>query len=73
MALHNGASQRINYRVNDFLRDFGIGRTKFYQLVRAGNIRTVKCGSRTLIPCSAAREFQEALEAGLLGNKQNDH
>jgi len=28
----------------------GIGQTKFYELVNAGRIRTVKIGTRTLVP-----------------------
>ena len=61
---------RVNYRVTDFLDEFGIGRTKFYALVNAGAIRTVKCGSRTLVPHSAALEFQAKLEAGELATSE---
>tara|TARA_B100000674_G_C37452392_1_gene738885 strand:+ start:78 stop:311 length:234 start_codon:yes stop_codon:yes gene_type:complete len=59
-------SNRVNYRVSDFLDEFGIGRTKFYALVKVGDIRIVKCGRRTLIPMSAAIEFQARLESGAL-------
>jgi excisionase family DNA binding protein len=55
---------RINWRVQDFCEAFGIGRTKFYALVKAGKIKTIKCGARTLIPANSAQTFQEAMEAG---------
>ena len=58
---------RVNWRVNEFCTAFGIGRTKFYELVNAGEIEIVKLGTRTLVPASAAQTFQEALEAGDVG------
>ena len=63
-------SDRVNYRVSDFLDEFGIGRTKFYALVKVGAIRIVKCGRRTLIPMSAAIEFQAQLESGELAARE---
>ena len=63
-------SNRVNYRVSDFLDEFGIGRTKFYALVKAGEIRIVRCGRRTLIPMSAAIEFQARLESGELAARE---
>jgi len=63
-------SDRVNYRVSDFLDEFGIGRTKFYALVKAGEIRIVKCGRRTLIPMSAAIELQAQLESGELAARE---
>jgi excisionase family DNA binding protein len=56
--------ERANWRVNDFLASFGIGRTKFYELVKSGKIKTVKCGRTTLIPHGEALAYQERLEGG---------
>lgn len=39
-----------HHRVDDFCRLHGIGRSKFYELVRAGKLRVVKLGTRTLVP-----------------------
>lgn len=40
-----------HYRVNDYCAMHGIGRSKFYELVRAGQLRIVKLGVRkTLVP-----------------------
>jgi excisionase family DNA binding protein len=41
----------------------GLGRSKLYQLMDAGEIRSVKVGKRRLIPVSALREFVARLEA----------
>jgi excisionase family DNA binding protein len=43
------------------LQDFGIGRTKLYELIKAGAIRAVKLGGRTLIDVASADAFFEAL------------
>ena len=45
---------------------FGMGRTKFYSLVKSGEIRLVKFGRTSLIPDAEARRLQAALEAGEL-------
>src|SRR5262249_32044140 len=35
--------------VKEFCRKYGIGTTKFYEEVKAGRLRAVKCGTRTLV------------------------
>jgi|FLOH01.1.fsa_nt_gi excisionase family DNA binding protein len=57
-------TRTVNWRVNEFCKAHGLGRTKFYELVAAGKIELVKCGSTSLITNSAAQRFQAALEAG---------
>ncbi|UYQ70833.1 helix-turn-helix domain-containing protein [Pelagibacterium flavum] len=37
------------YSVSDVIEMIGIGRTKFYQLVSAGEIKTRKIGNRTVV------------------------
>ena len=62
---HTQKKQRpINWRVNPFCDAHGIGRTKFYELVAAEKIKTIKCGKTTLITDTEARRFQDDLEAG---------
>ena len=50
---------RINWRVNDFCRAHGIGRTLFYDEVKRGEIKPIKIGKRTLVPDSEAKAWQE--------------
>lgn len=42
------------YRVNDFCRMFGIGRTGVYKLLKEGKLPSVVIGGRRLIPADAA-------------------
>ena len=50
---------RINWRVDDFCRAHGIGRTLFYEEVKRGEIKLIKIGKRTLVPDSEAKAWQE--------------
>lgn len=49
---------RINWRVNDFCKAHGIGRTTFYKAVKRGEILVIKYGNRTLIPDEQAKLWQ---------------
>jgi hypothetical protein len=51
-------SQRVNWRVDDFCQAHGIGRTLFYDEVKRGEIKTIRVGSRTLIPDAEAKAWQ---------------
>ncbi len=57
--------ERVNWRVNDFLAWHGIGRTKFYELVKSGDIKIIKCGKTTLITHAEAVAYQQRLEGGV--------
>lgn len=52
--------------VPDAYKALGIGRTKFYQIVAAGEISIIKIGKRTLIP----RESLTAYAAKLLSESK---
>jgi excisionase family DNA binding protein len=53
------AIQPLAYQVSPFCRSLGIGRTKFYELMKQGKIRTVVIGGRRLIPASEAQRLVE--------------
>lgn len=53
---------RRAWRVNDFVAALGIGRTKFYSMVGAGNIKTIKFGGRTLVPNTEMDRLLEEAE-----------
>ena len=57
--------QIVNWRVDDFCAAHGIGRTTLYSEIKAGRLKAVKLGKRTLIPDSEARAWQERLESGI--------
>jgi hypothetical protein len=41
--------ERLAYTVNDFCRAVGFGRTKTYELINSGQLKTVYVGGRRLI------------------------
>jgi excisionase family DNA binding protein len=47
--------------VDGFCHRFSIGRTTFYGEVKAGRIRPVKVGRKTLIPVPEAARWQASL------------
>ena len=46
-------------RVGEASRMIGIGRTKLYELIKAGDLETVKIGRATLITMSSLRQLIE--------------
>jgi excisionase family DNA binding protein len=51
----------LAYRINDFAKAVGIGRTTIYKLIAEGKIRPIKIAGRVLIPAAEiARLFREA-------------
>ena len=47
----------LAYRVAQFCKAIGLGKTKFYELVAAGKIRTIVIGGRRLIPADEAQRL----------------
>jgi hypothetical protein len=63
--------ERKSYTIDSFCRAYDVGRTKVYEAIRRGEIRSVKAFGRTLIPASegdrmVALPVVEATEANLL-------
>ena len=48
------------YRIDEFCAAYGLGRTKVYELIKSGKLRTVLVDGRRLVP----RDAGEALLAG---------
>lgn len=49
------------YTVKDFCLAYGMGRTRFYDLIAQGKIEAVKDGSKTLIPVESAEAWAASL------------
>ena len=49
------------YTVSQFLTDFAMGRTRFYELVNQGAIRVRKNGNKTIITGDDAKAFLDGL------------
>lgn len=54
----------ITVRIPDACRMLGIRRSKFYELVAEGEIRTLKLGSATLVPVEGIKELVARLKEG---------
>lgn len=52
----------VLYRVEEAAEALRLGRTVVYQLIRCGALRTVKVGTRRLIPVSAVTDYVAGLE-----------
>jgi excisionase family DNA binding protein len=48
----NTPAQPLAHSVPDAARLLGIGRTKLYELIDTGELRTIRLGSRRLVPDS---------------------
>lgn len=47
----------IAIRIPKAARMLGIGRSKFYQLMRSGDVRTIKVGRATLVVVQSLHDF----------------
>ncbi|MFA7585194.1 MAG: helix-turn-helix domain-containing protein [Novosphingobium sp.] len=50
-------SEPICVRVNEAARMIGVGRTKLYELIAAGEVKTVKLGKATRITTASLQEL----------------
>ncbi len=57
-------AQPLVYRPIQARRILGIGQTKFYALIRSGDLRVKKIGRATLIESAELRRFVAELPAG---------
>lgn len=56
-------ARKLAYSVSEFLAATSIGRTKLYEELKAGRLRSVKVGKRTLIPTAEADRWLTELSA----------
>lgn len=53
----DAVSRPLTVRVREACRLTGIGRSKFYELIAAGEIEIVKVGTITLVPVTSLTKF----------------
>jgi len=61
-SLGMGEIAPLLYRVEEAAEALRVGRTVVYQLIRCGALRTVKVGTRRLVPVDALREYVASLD-----------
>jgi excisionase family DNA binding protein len=50
-------NERVAVSVSRAVEIIGIGRTKLYEFIESGELKTVKIGGRRLVPLDAIRAF----------------
>jgi excisionase family DNA binding protein len=55
--------ERMAYRVSEAAEVLAISRSRFYELVAEGRIRTLKEGARTLVRRTELERYLDGLEA----------
>lgn len=66
--MRENTTPSLAHTVPDACRRLGIGRTLTYQLIAKGELRTIKIGSRTLIPESELQRLvADRLSGGAAG------
>ena len=56
-------AERLLLRPAEAAKRLGIGRTKVYELMRSGELRSVKIGAARRVSATALAEFVAALDA----------
>lgn len=57
----------LTVRIPEACRITGIGRSKLYELIAAGEIETIKVGALTLVPVAGIERFLERCAAQAAG------
>ena len=56
-----GERDRLLYSVNEAMELLNLGRSVIYELIRSGQLRTVKVGRRRLVPARALDDYVDGL------------
>lgn len=54
---------RVAFSINEFAAAVGIGRTTLYAEIRAGRLKPIKVGARTIIPVTESEAWLRRLRA----------
>jgi excisionase family DNA binding protein len=49
--------EKIGYSVDETVEASGLGRSTIYELIRSGELDSIKVGRRRIVPADALREF----------------
>ena len=59
--MHAQSLSKAAYSIPEAVQITGVGRSRLYQEIESGRLRSVKVGRRTLIPANAIDEWLAAL------------
>lgn len=57
-------SERLLYSVDDAMAQLSVSRTRVYELIRSGQLVSVKVGRRRLVPAVAIASYVDVLITG---------
>lgn len=63
MAHPNLPGPRVSYSIEEFSALTSLGRTRVFEELKSGRLRSLKCGRRTLIPASEVDAWLNSLGA----------
>ncbi len=49
--------EKLAYRIDEVVKASGLGRTKIYQLINEGRLKSLKVGGRRLVVADSLREL----------------
>lgn len=64
VAQHEAVPMPLTVRVREACRLTGIGRSKLYELIAAGEIEIIKVGTITLVPVAGLERFLQQRKIG---------
>ncbi|WP_424138581.1 helix-turn-helix domain-containing protein [Roseomonas chloroacetimidivorans] len=59
--MQTAAAEKLSFTIAEAVTSTGIGRTKLYALIKAGQLETRKLGAKTLIPAPSLRALVDGL------------
>ncbi len=64
-------AERLLLPIPEACWQVGLGRSKFYEHVAAGDIETIKIGRRTLVPQESLQAFVQRLRSATPGRRHD--
>jgi excisionase family DNA binding protein len=64
-------ANRLGWSAEEAAEQLGIGRSIMFDLIRKGDVRSVKIGKRRIVPDTALREYMAGLIAAQCGAAQS--
>lgn len=61
--MQSNTAAPLAHRIPDACQRIGLGRSSIYELIKAGDLRTIKIAGRTLVPESELQRLIESAKA----------
>lgn len=61
--------EKVGYSIEDAMQATGLGRTTIFELLRSGQLESIKVGRRRIIPADAVRAYFDTERAQQNGER----